>query len=118
MIAVKTFIKLPQDPSGLGPHTTADDPTRYVPAEELEAWKARDPIARLRALLEQRGQWDDARHQGAEASAHLRMDEAVEWAEGQAVSPEDLFANVFSVPTERLQRQREQLVAYLEGGEA
>ena len=98
----------------MGPHTTADDPTRYVPPEELERWKARDPIARLRALLEARGLWDEARHQATEAAAHLRMDEAVEWAESQAVSPEDLFTNVYATPTDRLVRQRAELLAHLE----
>ncbi|WP_255949561.1 pyruvate dehydrogenase (acetyl-transferring) E1 component subunit alpha [Streptomyces odontomachi] len=36
----------------MGAHTTSDDPTRYRPAEEEEAWEAKDPIARLRAHLE------------------------------------------------------------------
>ncbi len=31
----------------MGPHTTADDPTRYRDPAELETWRARDPIARL-----------------------------------------------------------------------
>lgn len=39
----------------MGPHTTADDPTRYRDPAELEVWGARDPIARLRTHLEQRG---------------------------------------------------------------
>jgi len=42
-----------------GPHATADDPTRYRPQEEVEAWKAKDPIDRLRRRLEAIGQWDE-----------------------------------------------------------
>ena len=34
----------------MGPHTTADDPTRYRDAAEVETWRAKDPIARLEAL--------------------------------------------------------------------
>ena len=34
----------------MGAHTTSDDPTRYRLASELEEWKLRDPIARLKAL--------------------------------------------------------------------
>ena len=37
----------------MGAHTTSDDPTRYRIASEVEAWQAKDPIARLRAFLEQ-----------------------------------------------------------------
>ena len=37
----------------MGAHTTSDDPTRYRIASEVEAWKAKDPIARLRAFLDQ-----------------------------------------------------------------
>ncbi|MBD4501652.1 pyruvate dehydrogenase (acetyl-transferring) E1 component subunit alpha, partial [Xanthomonas citri pv. citri] len=35
----------------MGPHTTADDPTRYRDDAELEAWKARDPLTRVEAHL-------------------------------------------------------------------
>ena len=31
----------------MGAHTTSDDPTRYRIASEVEAWQAKDPIARL-----------------------------------------------------------------------
>ena len=34
----------------MGAHTTSDDPTRYRIASEVEAWQAKDPIKRLRAL--------------------------------------------------------------------
>ena len=34
----------------MGPHTTSDDPTRYRDAAELEYWRARDPIDRVRDL--------------------------------------------------------------------
>ena len=35
----------------IGGHSTSDDPSRYRTAEELEAWKLRDPIDRVRVLL-------------------------------------------------------------------
>ena len=31
----------------MGPHTTADDPTRYRDPAELEEWRAMDPIERV-----------------------------------------------------------------------
>ncbi|MEU6105650.1 pyruvate dehydrogenase (acetyl-transferring) E1 component subunit alpha [Streptomyces flaveolus] len=39
----------------MGAHTTSDDPTRYRTQTELEYWRARDPIARLRAHLTEAG---------------------------------------------------------------
>jgi pyruvate dehydrogenase E1 component alpha subunit len=40
----------------MGAHTTSDDPTRYRTSEEEESWRRRDPIDRLRAYLESRGE--------------------------------------------------------------
>ncbi|MDX1468491.1 MAG: pyruvate dehydrogenase (acetyl-transferring) E1 component subunit alpha [Acidimicrobiia bacterium] len=42
-----------------GPHATADDPSLYRSDEEVEEWKARDPIERIRLFLEKRGEWDE-----------------------------------------------------------
>lgn len=42
-----------------GPHATADDDTLYRPRDEVEEWKQRDPIERLRQFLESRGEWDE-----------------------------------------------------------
>jgi len=39
----------------MGAHTTSDDPTRYRTQTELEYWRARDPIARLRVHLTEAG---------------------------------------------------------------
>jgi len=35
----------------MGAHTSSDDPTRYRIASEVESWKAKDPISRLKAFL-------------------------------------------------------------------
>jgi len=35
----------------MGAHTTSDDPTRYRLASELEAWKLKDPIERMKSFL-------------------------------------------------------------------
>jgi 2-oxoisovalerate dehydrogenase E1 component len=42
-----------------GPHATADDPTLYRSDEEVEEWKQKDAIERLRRFLENRGEWDE-----------------------------------------------------------
>ncbi len=35
----------------MGAHTTSDDPTKYRLNEDLEHWKLKDPIQRVRAYL-------------------------------------------------------------------
>ena len=35
----------------MGAHTTSDDPTKYRVSADVEVWKLRDPIARLKAYL-------------------------------------------------------------------
>lgn len=42
-----------------GPHATADDDTLYRDASEVEEWRTRDPIDRLRAYLRSVREWDD-----------------------------------------------------------
>lgn len=39
----------------MGAHTTSDDPSRYRDASEVDAWKAKDPLDRMRLLLEAEG---------------------------------------------------------------
>ena len=53
----------------MGAHTTSDDPTRYRLAGEVEEWKLRDPIARLKAYLSRSGLADAAFFDGVEAEA-------------------------------------------------
>src|SRR3954466_1808646 len=53
----------------MGAHTSSDDPTRYRLASELEEWKLRDPIARLKAYLSRSGLADHAFFESVEADA-------------------------------------------------
>jgi 2-oxoisovalerate dehydrogenase E1 component alpha subunit len=61
----------------MGAHTTSDDPTRYRHAEELEHWKLKDPIARVKAYLARTGIadaefFDGIEHEADELAAHVR----------------------------------------------
>jgi pyruvate dehydrogenase E1 component alpha subunit len=38
-------------------HTTADDATRYRTKEEVEVWKLKDPLIRLKLFMEKNGFW-------------------------------------------------------------
>jgi pyruvate dehydrogenase E1 component alpha subunit len=75
----------------LGAHTTADDPRRYQPPEEIAEWRQRDPLPRLRAYLERRGLWDAEAERATVADALERIDAAVAEAEAQPLPTLDAY---------------------------
>jgi len=94
----------------LGAHTTADDPTRYVPPEDLEAARRDDPVLRLSSQLRSLGLWDDAAQQETEAVALELLDRAVEEARSAPLAADALLDHCLSADTQRLARQRSQLL--------
>jgi pyruvate dehydrogenase E1 component alpha subunit len=99
----------------LGAHTTADDPTKYVDAAELEAARTRDPIERFRTWLEGEGLWDESH----EADALTGIDELIEQATRDfdaagPVDPAAMFDHVYATEPARLTRQRLAYEAELE----
>ncbi|GAA1527692.1 pyruvate dehydrogenase E1 component alpha subunit [Agromyces terreus] len=104
----------------MGPHTTADDPKRYRGEEELASWRERDPIARVRALLEASGADVEALEREAAERAD-RMAAELRAAITSIADPEPLsvFDHVYAEPHAHLERQREHYTRYLdqfEGG--
>jgi len=76
----------------MGDHTTADDASRYRPEEEVERWKKRDPVLRLRLFMEKRGLWTEEYQKEVEDRAKDMVDEAVRKEEAlEPPSPEDMF---------------------------
>ncbi|MEE8405842.1 MAG: pyruvate dehydrogenase (acetyl-transferring) E1 component subunit alpha [Acidimicrobiia bacterium] len=65
----------------MGPHTTADDPTRYRDEAESRDWEGRDPLLRVRRLLEKAAGWTEEWQTELEKNASEVIEEAVEWAE-------------------------------------
>jgi len=100
----------------LGPHTTADDPTRYVPADDLAAAQRDDPLERLRTELSDRGLWDDETHAATEVAALARFDEAFEAAKTAPLEPDAVLDHCYSTDTPRLARQRAELLGRSPGG--
>jgi 2-oxoisovalerate dehydrogenase E1 component alpha subunit len=89
-------------------HSTSDDPRAYRPAEQVEPWKERDPILRIRRYLGRRGALDDAADAALHDEARARIQAALAEAEAFPPKPpvESLFENVYAEP---LRQQREQL---------
>jgi 2-oxoisovalerate dehydrogenase E1 component alpha subunit len=98
----------------MGPHTTADDPTRYRDANELEDWAARDPISRIAALLERKGLLTEELQQQVKDKADAV---AREMRTGCTTMPDpeplDVFKNVYSTPNSWLDRQQDHYARYL-----
>ena len=102
----------------MGAHTTTDDPTRYRLASELEMWKLRDPIERVRAYLARTGQAEPEFFAEVDAEAKqvgARVREACRTMPDPP--PLAIFDHVYAEPTAILRAEREQYAAYLDSFE-
>jgi pyruvate dehydrogenase E1 component alpha subunit len=102
----------------MGAHTTTDDPTRYRLASELEMWKLKDPIERVRAYLVRGGLAEPEFLAEVEAEAKqvgARVREACRNMPDPP--PLALFDHVYAEPTALLRDEREQYAAYLDSFE-
>jgi pyruvate dehydrogenase E1 component alpha subunit len=90
----------------LGAHNTADDPTRYVNPDELEAQRALDPIPRLRAYLEGTGVLDAGAEERMQAEIEAEIAAALAAAEAHAgARAEQIFKHVYADPPARVLEQ-------------
>ena len=98
----------------MGAHTTSDDPTRYRLSSELEAWKLKDPLERMKSFLVRNALADKAYFEALDKESE---DLARYLRDGcrSMVSPEPLamFDNVYEEPTPQLTEQRAQFADYL-----
>jgi pyruvate dehydrogenase E1 component alpha subunit len=99
----------------MGAHTTSDDPTRYRVAAEVDVWKERDPIVRLRTHLVANGMADEDFF----AAIDREADElAVHVREGCLALPDpkplDMFEHVYVDDHPLVDAERREFSAYLE----
>ena len=102
----------------MGPHTTSDDPSRYVDPAQHEQWAAKDPLARVEAHLRDLGILTDE----LAASIQARADDVAKRFRAGCLALKDpaplsVFDNVYAEPHSGLQRQKSQYSAYLAGFE-
>jgi pyruvate dehydrogenase E1 component alpha subunit len=100
-----------------GPHTTTDDHLRYRSADEVERWRRRDPIDRVRVYLRDAGAWDREWEDDVSAAAAASIEDAVAAAEAvEPPEPSDIFESMYAEPTAVLERQRSELLRDLGEG--
>jgi pyruvate dehydrogenase E1 component alpha subunit len=90
----------------MGFHTTADDPSRYVPEDQAREWAGRDPIARFSARLAEVGHWNDDDATEALRRADETFDRLFAVAEAKHPMPDAFFNHVYANPPQRLLDQQ------------
>jgi pyruvate dehydrogenase E1 component subunit alpha len=99
----------------LGVHTTADDPSRYRSAEEVEAWARKDPLTRFSAYLEKKNL--------LESDLEQQVDEEIARAVGafEATPPADplgIFDHAYADMPPHLRAERAEMEARVRDGGA
>ena len=94
-------------------HTTSDDPTRYRLADELELWKLKDPIERVRVNLVREHAVDQEFFDGIQAES----DElAARFREHCVTMPlpaaDRMFSQVYAEESPPVEAQRAEFLAY------
>ena len=102
----------------MGAHTTSDDPTRYRLATELEIWRLRDPIERVKAYLSRSGEADaDVLRRGRGRGDGAGRPGPAGLLEMADPEPLEIFDEVYAEPTSHLRAQRDGFAAYLDSFE-
>jgi pyruvate dehydrogenase E1 component alpha subunit len=90
----------------LADHTTADDASRYRSRDEVELWKSRDPIERLRRFMEKNGLWTKSYDGAVRSEAKQKVEQAVlEEESAPPPDPRDMFRFTFQELTTELKEQ-------------
>jgi len=102
----------------MGAHTTSDDPTRYRDSDELEEWKAKDPIQRMRSFLVKNKYADETFFKSVDDEA----DAVAEDIRARCVTmpdpkPVSIFDHVYAEPHPLMDEERAEYGAYWESFE-
>ncbi len=100
----------------MGAHTTSDDPTRYRLAADLEAWKLKDPLERMKSFLFKQQIVDSAFFEGLEVEADALAARLRKGClEMPDPDPTSIFDEVYDETTPLLQEQKAAFSGYLAG---
>jgi pyruvate dehydrogenase E1 component alpha subunit/2-oxoisovalerate dehydrogenase E1 component alpha subunit len=96
----------------MGAHSSSDDPTRYRSNEEVESWRRKDPLDRLRKAMVARGLLDDAQDEALFHEVDAEVKAAIANVESALNPPrESVFDDVYETLPWHLVEQRAELLA-------
>ncbi len=99
----------------MGHHTTADEASRYRKTEEVEEWRRKDPIIRLRKHLESLKLWNTDKEMHLRNQAEAMIKTEVEEYEGALPpNPLNMFSDNYATAPWHLVEQRQELEDLLE----
>jgi len=94
-------------------HTTSDDATRYRLADEVELWKLKDPIERVRVHLARRHGVDQGFFDAVDAEANELGERLRAFCRSMPQpGPERMFSEVYAQASPLVEQQREEYLAY------
>jgi TPP-dependent pyruvate/acetoin dehydrogenase alpha subunit len=98
-------------------HSSSDDPSRYRDQTVVDAWIAKDPLARYRRFLELEGLVSQTLDEEIQVEVKRAVDTAIAAAEKAAPPDVDtLFTDVYEHIPAHLKQQRDELSAETGGG--
>ena len=97
-----------------GAHTTADDPTAYRDPDDVDPWRALDPLDRMEAFLRETGRIDDEGVAAIRDEADDVVADAIDFAESIEAEPSDMFEHAYAELPPEVRRQRDDLLAAVE----
>jgi TPP-dependent pyruvate/acetoin dehydrogenase alpha subunit len=99
----------------MGPHSSSDDPGRYVPEEELQLWADRDPIERFGAFLDEQGILTETEDEQMRERITDEIEAAVQAAEdADGPSIQSMVGDVYDEVPWHLQEQADDLKRFYE----
>src|SRR5205823_984479 len=97
----------------IGAHTTADDPSRYRDPAEVEFWRTKDPIARMKRFLMKRDLLTEEQDQQLIEAIEAEINQATTEAEAMPLPQPDAFFDWTAASlSPRLEEQRQDLLKY------
>ena len=90
-------------------HTTADDASRYRPADELEAARKLEPLLRFRAYLGNEQNWSEADDEALYTACRGEIDRAIQaYRDFPEQKPGEFFDHMYAAPTADLEAQKKE----------
>ncbi|BBH69213.1 pyruvate dehydrogenase E1 component subunit alpha [Actinoplanes sp. OR16] len=97
----------------MGAHTSSDDPSRYRIASEVESWKAKDPISRVKQFLLKQRIADDAFFGDVDEDARkLALDLRERVLSMPDPRPLEMFDHIYPTGSSLLDAQRAEFETY------